>query len=115
MKDKDGKIWEPWKSKKKQKAYVRFRKVKTDRAHEEYKDSRKELKKELNEYFASVVMKEKDIVAGESKEGYVDILGHVNKNEVLGDLKSMMVDKCLGLDGIGPRMLREAGEEIIGD
>eukprot|EP00061_Rhincodon_typus_P008329 g30849.t1 len=70
----------------------------------------------LNEYFASVFTKEEDIVDGESREGYVDIRGHVNikKEEVLGILKSNKVVKSPGPNGIYPRMRREAGEEIAG-
>eukprot|EP00061_Rhincodon_typus_P012051 g37518.t1 len=64
----------------------------------------------FNEYFASVFTKEKDMIDGESREGYVDILGHVNiKEEVVFDVsKSIKVDKSPGPDGIYLRILREA-------
>jgi len=52
----------------------------------------------------------------ESGEGCVDSLSHVEikKEEVLGILKNMKVDKSPGPDVIYPRILREAREEIAG-
>ncbi|GCB73634.1 hypothetical protein scyTo_0002714 [Scyliorhinus torazame] len=68
----------------------------------------------LNEYSASVFTKEKELVDVESGEGYVDSLGHIEiqKGEVLGVLKNIKVDRSPGPDGIYPRILKEAREEI---
>ena len=70
----------------------------------------------LNEYFASVITKEKDLVDDESGEGCVECLSHVEikKEEVLGFLRNIKVDKSPGSVGIYPRILREAREEIAG-
>eukprot|EP00061_Rhincodon_typus_P004266 g22160.t1 len=70
----------------------------------------------LNEYFVSVFTIEKDLVNEESEEGCVDSLGHIEikREEVLGVLKNIKVDKSSGPDGIYPRILREAREEIAG-
>ena len=53
-KDKNNKIQEPWMTreivnlvKKRKEAYINFRKLKMDKALEEYKDSREELKQGL--------------------------------------------------------------------
>eukprot|EP00061_Rhincodon_typus_P006560 g27322.t1 len=70
----------------------------------------------LNRYFASVFTKEKNVVDGECQEGFVDILESVkiNKVVVLGVLKSIKVSKSPGPDGIYPRMLRVADDDIAG-
>ena len=70
----------------------------------------------LNEYFASVFTKEKDLVDDESGKGCVDSLSHVEikKKEVLGFLRNIKVDKSPGPDWIYPRILRGAREEIAG-
>eukprot|EP00061_Rhincodon_typus_P019073 g48524.t1 len=70
----------------------------------------------LNELFALIFTREKEIVDGESQEVYVEILGHVNiKTEVmLGVSENIKVDKSPEPDGIYPRMLREAGDKIAG-
>eukprot|EP00061_Rhincodon_typus_P008600 g31345.t1 len=75
-----------------------------------------ELSEVLNEHFTMVFTKEKDMEDVKIREGYVHILGHVDikKEEVLGVLKNIKVDKSLGPDGIYPRMLKEAREEIAG-
>eukprot|EP00061_Rhincodon_typus_P014337 g41292.t1 len=63
----------------------------------------------LNEYFALLFTKEKDMVDGESWEGYIDILEHVNmKKDALGVLKSIKVHKSPIPDEIYPTLLREA-------
>eukprot|EP00061_Rhincodon_typus_P011861 g37197.t1 len=68
----------------------------------------------LNEYFASVFTIDKDLVDDESGEGYVDGLTpvEIKREEVLGALKNINVDKSPGPNGIYPRILREAREEI---
>eukprot|EP00061_Rhincodon_typus_P018579 g47801.t1 len=70
----------------------------------------------LNEYFTLVFTKEKDMGDDKIREGYVDILDNVNikKEEVLGILKIIKVDKSPRPDGIYPRILGEAREEIAG-
>ena len=70
----------------------------------------------LNEYFASEFTKVKDWVDDETGEECVDGLGHVEikKEDVLGVLKKIEVDKSPEPDGIYPRILREAREEISG-
>ena len=75
-----------------------------------------EMDEVLNEYFASVFTKEKDLVDDESGKGCVDSLNHVEikKEEVLGFLRNIQVDKTPGPDAIYPRILREAREEIAG-
>ena len=68
---------------------------------------------DLNEYFASVFTKEKDVVDGECRKEDGDILGHVEiKKEVLEVSKNIKVDKSPGPDRVYPRILREAKEEI---
>eukprot|EP00061_Rhincodon_typus_P004139 g21835.t1 len=69
-----------------------------------------------NEYFASVFTKEKNTDDGKIREGYVDILGHVNVKEdmVLGILKTTRIDKSPDSDGIYPGILKETREEIAG-
>eukprot|EP00061_Rhincodon_typus_P008316 g30829.t1 len=61
-----------------------------------------------------VFTKKCDMVDGESQERYIDVLGQVNINKevVLGVLKSIKVNKYPGPDGIYSRILREAGEDI---
>ena len=70
----------------------------------------------LNEYFASVFTKEKDLVDDEPGKGCVDSLSHVEieKEEVLGFLRNIKVDKSPGPDGIYPRILKKAREEFAG-
>ena len=70
----------------------------------------------LNENFASVFNKEKDLVDDESGKGFVDSLSHVElkKEEVLGFLRNIKVDKSPGPDGIYTKIRREAKEEIAG-
>eukprot|EP00061_Rhincodon_typus_P013164 g39363.t1 len=70
----------------------------------------------LNEYFASVFTIEKDLVDNEFGEGFRDSLGHVEikMEEVLEVLKNIKVDKSPGPDGVYPRILREARDEIVG-
>ena len=70
----------------------------------------------LNDYFASVFTKEKDLVDDESGKGCVDSLSQVEikKEEVLGFLRNIKIDKSPGPDEIYPRILREAREEIAG-
>ena len=70
----------------------------------------------LNEYFASVFTKEKDLVDDESGKRCVDSLSHIEiiKEEVLWFLRNIKVDKSPEPDGIYPRILREAREEIAG-
>eukprot|EP00061_Rhincodon_typus_P010353 g34581.t1 len=69
-----------------------------------------------NEYFALVFTTEKDVVDGESQEGYIDILEHISikKEEMSSVLKSIKVDNPPGPDGIYPRMPWEMREEIVG-
>ena len=76
----------------------------------------KEMGEVLNEYFASVFIKEKDLVDDESGKGCVNSFSHVEikKEEVLGFLRNIKVDKFPGPDGIYPRILREAREETAG-
>eukprot|EP00061_Rhincodon_typus_P008414 g31001.t1 len=76
----------------------------------------KDLIETLHEYFALVLTKKKDKDDGKIREGYVDILGHVDikKVVVLGVLKNIKIDKPLGPDGIYPRILKEARKEIAG-
>ena len=52
----------------------------------------------------------------ESGKGCVDSLSHVEikKEVVLGFLRNIKVDKSPGPDGIYPRILKEAREEIAG-
>eukprot|EP00061_Rhincodon_typus_P001961 g16259.t1 len=75
-----------------------------------------EMDEVLNEYFASVFTIGKDLVDDDSGEGGVDSSGHVEikREEELGVLKNMKVDKSPGPDGIYPRIRREASEEIVG-
>eukprot|EP00061_Rhincodon_typus_P013567 g40013.t1 len=70
----------------------------------------------FNDYFILVFTMEKSMDDGKIREGYVDILGHVDikKEEVLGVLKFIKIDEYPGPDGIYPRMLREVREEIAG-
>jgi len=65
----------------------------------------------LNEYFASVLTKVKDVVDGECRKEDVDILGHVEikREEVLEVLTNIKVDKSPGPDRIYPRILRGGG------
>eukprot|EP00061_Rhincodon_typus_P005144 g24309.t1 len=69
----------------------------------------------LNEYFVSVFAKDKELVEGDLREGTVEFTGQVaiNKEQVC-ILKSIKVDKYPGPDGIYPRILREAREQITG-
>eukprot|EP00061_Rhincodon_typus_P004261 g22149.t1 len=70
----------------------------------------------LNEYFASVFNKEKDMTYAEVRDECANTLENVNilKEEVLGILNCIKIDKSPGLDGIYPRFLREAREDIAG-
>ena len=56
------------------------------------------------------------MVDDESGKGCVDSLSHVEikKEEVLGFLRNVKVDKSSEPDGIYHRLLREAREEIAG-
>eukprot|EP00061_Rhincodon_typus_P010093 g34117.t1 len=76
----------------------------------------KDVSEILNEYFASVFTKEKDMEDSEICVEHANMLAHFEfRKEVLfGLLKSIKVDKCPGLDGIYSRLLREAREEIPG-
>ncbi|XP_067904856.1 uncharacterized protein [Heterodontus francisci] len=67
----------------------------------------------LNEYFASVFTSERDLVVCEDSVKQADMLEQVDvKEDVLEILKDMRIDKSPGPDGIYPRLLREAREEI---
>eukprot|EP00061_Rhincodon_typus_P005241 g24514.t1 len=69
----------------------------------------------LNEYFALVFTKEKDpMTDAEVRDECVNTLVNVNilKEEVLGILKCVKVDKSPRPDAIYPRLLREARKEI---
>ncbi|PLS49478.1 hypothetical protein CYV29_15670, partial [Carnobacterium maltaromaticum] len=70
----------------------------------------------LNEYFASVFTEERDMTDVEVRNRCLITLGQVGirREEVLGILKGIKVDKSPGPDGIYPRLLREAREEIAG-
>jgi len=56
----------------------------------------------LNEYFDSRFTKEKDLVDDRSGEGYIDSLRHdeIKKEEILGVLKNIKLDKSHGPDWI---------------
>eukprot|EP00061_Rhincodon_typus_P015388 g43029.t1 len=70
----------------------------------------------LNEYFVSVFTKEKELVEDDVREGSVEYQSQVaiKKERVLCILKSMKVDRSPGPDGIYPRILTEAREQIAG-
>eukprot|EP00061_Rhincodon_typus_P014606 g41725.t1 len=70
----------------------------------------------LNEYFVTVFTKKKDMTDVELRDECVDTLEKVNilKEEVLGMLNCIKVDKSPGPDGIYCRLLREAKEEVAG-
>eukprot|EP00061_Rhincodon_typus_P000977 g13342.t1 len=63
-----------------------------------------------------VFTKEKDTTDVEVRDECVNTLENVNmlKEEVFGILSCIKVDKSPGPDGIYPRFLREAREEIAG-
>eukprot|EP00061_Rhincodon_typus_P011646 g36826.t1 len=114
-KDKDGKVRDPWIMrefvnlvKREKEACLSFRKLKSDRAREEYKVSRKELKQG--------VMREKDMEDSEICVEHANKLWHfeIKKEVVLGLLKSIKVDKSPGSNGIYPRLLSKARGEIVG-
>ena len=73
-----------------------------------------EMGEALNEYFSSVFTQEKVIVVEENSDSQAFRLDEieVHKEEVLALLESMKIDKSPGPDGIYPRILWEAREEI---
>eukprot|EP00061_Rhincodon_typus_P005511 g25104.t1 len=70
----------------------------------------------LNEYFVSVFPEEKDMTDVEVRDEGVNTLQNVSilKEEFLGIPNCIKVDKSPGPDGIYPRLLHEAKEEIAG-
>eukprot|EP00061_Rhincodon_typus_P003219 g19566.t1 len=75
-----------------------------------------EVGKILNKYFVLVFAVEKDMTDVDIRDECVNTLENVSilKEEVLGILNCIKVDKSPGPDGIYPRLLREAREEIAG-
>lgn len=68
--------------------------------------------KVLNEYFASVfTMEDSEIIVENTN---MQELFEIKKEEVLGLLKSVKINISSGPDGMYPRLLREAIEEIAG-
>eukprot|EP00061_Rhincodon_typus_P003039 g19135.t1 len=68
----------------------------------------------LNEYFVSVFTEEKDTTVVGVRDEWVKNLENINilKEEVLGILNCIKVDKTQGPDEIHTRLLREVREEI---
>ena len=73
-----------------------------------------EIGEALNEYFSSVFTQERDsVVEGSTEMQAVGLDGiEVHKEEVLAILERVKIDKSPGPDGIYPRILWEAREEI---
>eukprot|EP00061_Rhincodon_typus_P001307 g14388.t1 len=68
----------------------------------------------LDEYFGSVFTNERELDVCEDSMKQADMLVRVNvrKENVLEILENMRIDKSPGPDGIYPRFLREAREDI---
>jgi len=73
-----------------------------------------EIGEALTEYFSSVFTQEKDSVVEENTEFQAIRLDGiaVHKEEVLAIVESVKIDKSPGPDGIYPRILWEARQEI---
>jgi len=69
----------------------------------------------INEYFASGLTKEKDVVDGECRKEDVNIRGHVEirREEVLEVLENTRVHKSPGPDRVYPKLLREVGKKLL--
>ena len=118
MKDKDGKIWEPWMTRetvslvKKKEAYINFRKLKTDKVLKEYKDSRKELKQVLMRAKRGHEMS----LAGRIQKNPVAFYAHIRRKRVakerMGPLKNSGGNVCVEPDEVG-EVLNECSTSVI--
>eukprot|EP00061_Rhincodon_typus_P003667 g20667.t1 len=103
-------------------AYIRRKRVARERVGplkgkgEKLRMEPQEVEEILNKYFVLVFTKEKDMSDIEVRDEFVNTVENVNvlKEEFLGILNCIKVDKSPGPDGMYPRLLREAREEIVG-